>query len=162
MSCNQTNNNLKTSKINIMNKDIQNLQTEFTSVKPVIDFTKVVDMPEFFYIFQQSKKVTFDVSYRRLGRNQYQNFTSSAQEFNQPKTDYSRCGQCQDDILKGLALQFYKKWDILHLSPVTPEIYNELLADLEELKLKYNFIHSDTDNLGFSKDKALSKLTPKN
>lgn len=144
-----------------MNNLINSLQTEAIVFKPIIDPSKIIELPELHYIFQISKKVTFDINFYRLGSNEHQNFNTSANEFNQPKTDYCRCGQCQDEVLTGLSKQFYKKWDILHGHPLTQGIYNELLVDIEELKTRYNFIFQETGSISFEKDKALSKLTPK-
>lgn len=67
-------------------------------------------MESFQYVFQLSKKIVFEVSYYRLGNNTNKDFSTSASEFNQPKSNYNRCGQAQNDLLKDfpLAMDFYK------------------------------------------------------
>ena len=51
---------------------------------------------EFIASFQLSKKIIFNVNYYTLGNNSSSYFSTSADEFNQPKTGYCRCGQAQD------------------------------------------------------------------
>jgi len=121
----------------------------------------ITDHPELHYVFQITKKITFDVNYYRLGNNDSQHLSTSANVFNQPKTDYNLCGQCQDIVLFGEAKRFYKKWDIYHLKPLTAELYNDFLADIEVLKSKYNFDFDANRDISFERDKQLSKLTPK-
>ena len=70
---------------------------------------------EFHAAFQLTRKIIFEVSYYTLGSNDSPYFTTSAEEFNQPKTDYNRAGQAQDDLCTGAARAFYKKWDLFHL-----------------------------------------------
>lgn len=121
---------------------------------------RATDKPELHYVFQLTKKITFDVNFYRLDNNTNQYFTTSANVFNQPKTDYSQCGQCQESVLFGEAKKFYKKWDIHHCKALTDNLYNELLQDIEVLKAKYNYIFSDRD-ISFDADRALSKLPVK-
>jgi hypothetical protein len=121
---------------------------------------------EFKYVFQLSKKITFDVEFYTLGSNQSPYFTTSANEFNQPKTDYNRCGQAQNDLLSGKAREFWLKWDKFHLKDMPDkETYDELCADIEGLKERYNFIERHGEearyNISFSAEKELSKLEPK-
>lgn len=120
-----------------------------------------VELPELHCVFQLTKKITFDVDYYRLSSNKNQHFSTSANEFNQPKTDYNRCGQCQNDILFGYAKKFYKKWDVWHCKPIPSELYSNLLVDIEVLKGKYNFVFNNERDIRFQEDKELSKLTPK-
>lgn len=68
---------------------------------------------EFMYAFQITRKIIFEVRYSTLGSNQHPYFATSAEEFNQPKTDYERGGQCQGDLLTGPALDFYQKMGLL-------------------------------------------------
>ena len=121
------------------------------------------DFKEFHAVFMVSRKIGFEVSYYRLGNNTNQDFTTSAFEFNQPKSDYSQCGQAQE-ILKGVAnkaYKFYKKWDKLHLSVMTRSQYCEMLEDMESLKAFYP-CHIISDNeIRFSTIKDLS-MTFKN
>ena len=124
---------------------------------------------EFLYAFQLSKKIIFEVDYYTLGSNENPYFSMSAAEFNQPKSDYSRCGQCQEDLCTGLALEFVNKWDYLHLRNPSDNEYREILEDIEDLKNKYNYIEiideegfgGKNSNIGFNRIKELSKLEPK-
>lgn len=108
---------------------------------------------EFKYTFQITRKVIFEVSYYTLGSNKNPHFTTSAAVFNQPKTDFSQCGQCQDSVLTGKAVKFYKKWDYLHLKDLTAAEYEEIIEDIEELKNAYNWISGQS----FSAQRELSK-----
>lgn len=97
---------------------------------------------DFSIIFQITKKIIFKVSYYHCGNNEHPYFTTSAAVFNQPKTDYTTCGQCQYDVLKhylGPARSFWAKWDKHHLHRLTTRQYNQLLKDLKPLKAYYNF-----------------------
>lgn len=109
---------------------------------------------EFEYTFQITKTIVFEVNYHTVGSNKSPYFSTSAAVFNRPKSDYNRCGQCQNDVLFGLSMKFFKKWDELHLKDLTVEQYNNLIVDIELLKHKYNFI----DNVRFSNIRELSKL----
>ena len=98
------------------------------------------------YTFQITKKIIFEVN-----NNQY--FATSCAEFNQPKTDFCTCGQCQDELLpKGKAREFWSKWDVKHLSQLTPSEEEELSKDIEELKASYNWCLG----CGFTDQKKLS------
>jgi hypothetical protein len=122
------------------------------------------------YVFQITKMITFEVEYYTLGSNSKPYFTTSSNEFIRSKRDYSRCGQCQRDILPkgGLARKFYEKWDKFHLEDLTDSQYNELIEDIEELKSKYNYLSKIRDTFAntnidfyFEDIVNLSKLTPK-
>lgn len=92
--------------------------------------------------FQLSKKHIFEVSYESTG-NDVPRFSTSGGVFNQPKTDWDRCGQCQDEFKNfRTAYDFYKRWDYLHLKYLTEEQYALITADIEILKTKYNWIDS--------------------
>ena len=97
---------------------------------------------EFHAAFQLTRKIIFEVSYYTLGSNDSAYFTTSAEEFNQPKTDYNRAGQAQDDLCTGAARDFYKKWDHLHLHELKDEEFEEMVKDLEVLKQHYNYIEN--------------------
>lgn len=115
------------------------------------------ELQSFHYVFQITRTITFSVQYYRCGGNKHKYFSTSAEVFNRPKTDYNMCGQCQDDVLFGLAKKFYKKWDVLHTRDLTGEQYNDLLKDIEELKLKYNYCVQFSDrHVNFSDCKQLS------
>ena len=126
---------------------------------------------EFLSVFQLSKKAVFEVNFYTLSTNRAPYFTTSACVFNQPKTDYNMCGQCQKEVLKGFptALDFYEKWDVKHLHDLTDEEYAEMREDLKALEEKYNFIMKELDetkkpyspDISFYDVKELSKLTPK-
>jgi len=115
---------------------------------------------EFNYAFQLSRKRIFEVTYCTLRGNSRPFFSTCASLFNQPKTDWERCGQCQKDICRGEAYKFYKKWNHLHLKDLTDEEYEEIRKDIEVLKDKYNYIEkfaeSEISNIRFSEIKKLS------
>lgn len=123
---------------------------------------------EFIASFQLSKKIVFNVDFYTLESNPCPYFSTSAFEFNQPKTDYCRCGQAQEDLTKGfyMARKFWKKWDKKHLQDLTEEEYTDLTIDLEKMKQTYNYLYSELDearkpyNPGFSFErmKELSKM----
>lgn len=102
---------------------------------------------EFIATFQLSKKIIFNVNYYTLDNNSSPHFATSADEFNQPKTDYCRGGQAQEDLTKGfyVARRFWKKWDKKHLQDLTENEYKELMQDIETLKEKYNYIYEELD-----------------
>lgn len=131
-------------------------------------------MKEFMYCFQIDKMNIFEVEFYTLGTNKTPYFSTSAARFIRSKRDYSHCGQCQKDILPrhSAARRFYDKWDRLHLHNLTPEEYAEMIADIEELKARYNYIEDVRDCFGqsagchkthipFCEVVELSKLTPK-
>ena len=95
---------------------------------------------EFHTVFQISRMVVFSVSYYTLGGNKAPYFSTTAARFNQPKTDYSECGQCQDRLLTGAARRFWEKWDSHHLGQLTDEELAELRADMDALKERYEWI----------------------
>lgn len=109
---------------------------------------------EFKYTFQITKKIIFEISYYTLGSNKTPYFSTSAALFNQPKSDFNQCGQCQKDVLFGNAKKFYLKYDSLHLLDLNDEQYENIITDIELLKEQYNWI----DNQRFSNQKDLSKL----
>ena len=126
---------------------------------------------EFLYVFQISKMIVFEVNYYTLGSNAAPYFATSAAEFIRSKRDYSRCGQAQEALLPKFseAMRFYKKWDPCHLHDLTPEQYEELTADIETLKARYNYVEDVRDRFGegarnhipFYAVVELSKMEPK-
>lgn len=118
---------------------------------------KMNNIKDFGLVFQITKKIIFEVEYYHCGSNKEPYFSTSVAVFNQPKTDYNRCGQCQPDVLKGQALKFWKKWDRYHLHKLTAAGYNALLKDIEDLKACYNFIEVNPNYSNFYKIKELSK-----
>lgn len=125
-------------------------------------------MKEFIYIFEISRKVIFEVSYYTYGTNKAPYFTTTADEFNQPKTDFSRGGQAQNALLPrfGIARRFYEKWDKKHLEDLSLEEYVDLLNDIDTLKKTYNYFFKDFSKLkkpycsriSFETEKELSKM----
>ena len=123
---------------------------------------------EFIASFQLSKKIIFEVNFYTLGNNSHPYFSTSAYEFNQPKTDYRRGGQAQEDLTKGfyMARRFWKKWDKKHLQDLTEEEYADLIIDLERMKETYNYLYSELDEtrkpyspcFSFERMKELSKM----
>ncbi len=131
-------------------------------------------MYEFAYAFQLDKKRIFEVEYYTLGSNPTPHFSTKAEQFNQPKTDYNLCGQCQDDICTGLAKDFFDKWDKLHLHDIPDQqTFDELISDIEKLKAVYNHLEYKMPegkrleevlyrgNIPFGKIKELSMRIPK-
>jgi len=116
-------------------------------------------MNELNLTFQLSRTEIFEVSYKTIGSNASPYFSTSAAVFNRPKTDFNRCGQCQDDVLKThrAAMRFYKKWDPFHLHDLTPKQYKELVDDIETLKDRYNWCSGTS----FCEQRALSMQNPK-
>ena len=117
-------------------------------------------MDSFHYVFQLSKKIVFEVNYYLLDNNNNKHYTTSAAEFNQPKTDYRQCGQAQKELLKSfpLALNFYRRFDELHIKDLTESQYDEILIGLDKLKYAYNFLYSNNDRgFNFSTVKEFSK-----
>ena len=113
---------------------------------------------EFELSFQLSKREIFEVCYHTIGGNKYPYFSTSGGIFNQPKTDWDRCGQCQEAFIRHrAAYNFFKKWDVLHTQDLTDAQYNDLIIDIESLKQKYNCINS----ISFSDVREFSKQTPK-
>lgn len=115
------------------------------------------------YIFQLSRMVMFNVSYRRLMGNKQPYFATSAQVFCKNKKDIARGGQCQSDVLKDfpLAYEFWKKWDGEHLHRLNIAKYEELLRDIEELKEEYNWDYTKSDSFPWYREVELSKQKPK-
>lgn len=115
---------------------------------------------EFHAAFQLTRKIIFEVSYYTLGSNESAYFATSAYEFNQPKTDWSRGGQAQKDLCFGPAKVFYEKWDRYHLQKLDDEQFEEMIKGLEVLKQKYNYIENKAAvkpaDIRFSQMKELS------
>jgi hypothetical protein len=121
--------------------------------------TKIKELTSFHYAFQISKLIVFEVQYYRLSNNKSKYFATQAAMFNRPKTDYIECGQAQKSLLKEAkkAMQFYKKWDYIHIKDLNEQQHAEMLIDIEELCNQYNFIHKETD-FSFEELKGLSKM----
>lgn len=108
---------------------------------------KANSFDSFVYVFQITRKIVFEVRYQFTGSNDQKYFATVAMQFNQPKTDYERSGQCQSGILTGKALEFFNKWDKYHTLPIeSNEIFNMLLDDIQELKYEYSSIYKMNDN----------------
>ena len=127
-------------------------------------------MKEFMYVFQISKLITFEVNFYTLGTNSAPYFSTSANEFCRSKLDYTRGGQAQRDLLPKFspARRFFEKWDHCHLHDLTPAEYEEIAADIEELKTRYNYIEDIRDTFRGSRSSIpfydivkLSKMEPK-
>lgn len=113
----------------------------------------------FAMVYQVTRKVTFEVHYNvRKDGSHY--FSTEANLFNQPKTDYKRCGQAQESVLPKLskAYHFYKKWDVYHLKPITDEkVWKEMVEDVISLAEGYNCAVRE-ERLPFELCKAISML----
>lgn len=122
---------------------------EFNNVKPFSNFG---------IAFQITKKVMFEVYYTRSSDGSSY-FYTIANVFNQPKTDFSLYGQCQEDCLPhdSIAYSFYKKWDKFHLLQITDEeTYNELIRDVTKLMESYNYTIGKQKLMHFEVCKELS------
>lgn len=129
-------------------------------------------MKEFIAVFQLSKTIIFEVKYYTLSTNKSPYFTTSAAEFCRNKKDFRQCGQAQKELTKYFltARRFWKKWDKHHLQDLTPDLYNDLQADLQKLKDTYNYIYKELDetkkpyspNFGFYHLAEWTKQKPKN
>lgn len=128
-------------------------------------------MKEFQAVFQISKTIIFKVRYYTLLSNTTPHFSTSAAQFCRNKRDYSQCGQAQKSLLPpcSAAMRFFKKWDAYHLKSLTQTQYDEMRADLEELKAKYNYLYEELDenqrpynpSFGFYRLAEWSKQNPK-
>ena len=100
----------------------------------------------FIIVFRIKKKHFFEVCFGTLiSPNQEPYFSTCCEVLNYGRTDYERCGQCQEDVLKNMyAMHFYKKWNEKHCKTLTVTELQELKSDIEVLKEKYKFIETDT------------------
>lgn len=117
-------------------------------------------LKSFHYCFQITKSIIFNVDYYLLAGNKEKYFTTSAAQFNRPKTDFNHCGQAQKSLLPRYksAYSFYKKWDSLHLLDLTAKQHTEILEDLQNLCNSYNYMVTNYDKgFGFSTERELSK-----
>lgn len=123
--------------INFHNILIYQLKTVYIMAK-----VKIQEREEFQYTFQITNFINFNVDFYTLSSNSHPDFSTSADLFYKNKTDYERCGQCQDEVLpkNSLAMEFYQKFDKYHLTNLTTEQYNEIVKEIEKLKERYNFI----------------------
>ena len=72
---------------------------------------------------------------------------------------FNMCGHCKEEVSKGYgaARLFVDKFNSLHNKCLNETQYNEIVAEIEILKNKYNWIESES----FNKIVSMSKLTPK-
>lgn len=125
---------------------------------------------EFHAVFEISRKIIFEVDFYTLGGNNHPYFTTSAFEFNQPKTDWKSGGQGQERLLShnSVAYEFYKKWDSKHLHDLSEVEFIEMLFNMNELCDIYNFLYIDdkenyweaykNNGFTFSQKKILSMI----
>lgn len=128
---------------------------------------------EFHAVFEISRKIIFEVDFYTLGSNNHPYFTTSAFEFNQPKTDWKSGGQGQERLLShnSVAYEFYKKWDFKHLHDLSEVEFIEMLSNMNELCDTYNFLYIDdkenyweaykNNGFTFSQKKILSMISIK-
>lgn len=128
-------------------------------------------MEEFKFSFQLSKIAILTVCYYKLVENEGAEFTISGAEFTISVTvlhkggakgdvarfvnKFNTCGQCQEGY--GAARLFVDKFNLLHNKCLNETQYNEIVAEIEILKQKYNWIESES----FNQIVSMSKLTPK-
>lgn len=113
------------------------------------------------YTFRVGDRNLFEVRYDRTGNNKNMDFATSSSELNKRRSDITRGGQAQKDLLKEgtKARKFYDKWDKKHLGTLTQKEYNELVNDIEELKQQYPHIESDrfSDQVELDRNSKASK-----
>lgn len=115
-------------------------------------------MEAFNYTFVVNRGRIFGINYRLLAGNSAAYFATSVAVFNRPRTDFNRCGQCQDDVLVGDAHNFYKKWSGLHLNELTKAQYSGIIEDIEALKIRYPFyIQKKDGNISFSEEVEIER-----
>lgn len=91
-----------------------------------------------------NRMTVFKIEYGAITDNKQPHFSTSASRFVKNKRDWSQCGQCQKEILKAKAYNFWMKWDKHHLKQLTNSQYNEMINDLKELLEVYpNYIFKD-------------------
>lgn len=120
-----------------------------------------MEKKEFQFVFVVAKGKLFEINYRTLATNAEPYFATSAAQFNKPRTDFNRCGQCQYDILWGEATKaydFYKKWNKLHLKDLNDEQYTQIVNDIEKLKSTYPFyFNTDGHEIAFGEEVAIER-----
>ena len=113
----------------------------------------------FAVVFQITQNVNFEVYYNvRTDNSSY--FSTKACLFNQSKTDYKICGQCQNEVLPepSEAYYFYKKWNKYQCKPITDEkVWKEMIEDVINLAEDYNYAVREK-NISFNTCKEISKL----
>lgn len=114
-------------------------------------------MKNFTVSFRIAKRKSFTVYYRLNDNQSY--FSTTAELLNYKRSDYSQCGQAQNDILYrgSLAYDFFKKWDIKHLETLTALEFEELEKDINVLKNKYPYIKNDNFDNMVELDREVSK-----
>jgi len=131
----------------------------------MVNLGRVTDAqkPVFYYVFQLTKKIVFEVQYYYCGGNRYPHFSTQANVFNQPKSDWERCGQGQKEVFVGFeaAMEFYKKWDYCHCKDLSREQYSEMVWDLECLTVYYNHLFSNEREFSFWDKAEFTKRRPK-
>lgn len=114
----------------------------------------------FVITFRVKKKHFFTVEFgdvKAHGQQPY--FSTSGGILNYIRSDYNRCGQCQNDVLSTntTLYTFFRKWDVLHIKSLTMQQLNELKSDIEVLKAKYPYIESDSFDDIVAFDREMSK-----
>ena len=114
---------------------------------------------EFYYCFKITNEVVFQVKNYTIGSNKENYFATEAGLFNNNKTDYDMCGQCQERILPkdSLAYKFYKKWDYKQTLHLSDDELQNVKRDVEQLKKTYQYVESLSTDLSFEKIKTLVK-----
>ena len=119
---------------------------------------------EFIYLFQIDKRVLFEVQFRTCGSDTHPYFITYAHKFYKNKRGFEATGQCQCDVLEGLAYNFFKKYCDNHYKNLSEEEYNNIVKDLEELKQTYNYkkmlqdtFKEDYSDFSFEDMKELSR-----
>lgn len=111
------------------------------------------------------RKTQFNVQYYRIGGNKYPYFSTNCDVMNYVRSDINMGGQCQKAVLpkNTLAFRFFEKWDKKHLQQLNEDEMNEVLADIEELKNKYDYVGivNGDRTVDFNKEVALQRKDTK-
>lgn len=96
-----------------------------------------VSTPEFGMAFAIDRMTIFEVYFYEHSGFQFPIFTTVGNRFIQSKKDWQMCGQCQEEVLSGCALEFFRKWDKAHLKTLPPESYYLMRSDLVAVERAY-------------------------
>lgn len=127
----------------------------------------------FLIAFCLDRMTVFEVKYGALAERDNWYFSTSASVFNQPKTDWSECGQCQRSVLDKFlitkfhaAMGFFIRWDHFHLQNMSKQQYAVMRTHVENLKKVYPyFIEKGEDYplhyIPFEEIRKLSMTVPR-
>lgn len=124
-------------------KDLKQIENSLNIIK-----TNLMDKKEIKVIFKIKGYVNFTVNFYGCGWY----FATSA-------TGRGCAGQCQDLVLEGLAMAFYKRYDKFHTNSMNSIELDNILNDLIILMNNYNYIITKQNyynNIEIKKEKSLN------